>query len=742
MRIATTGLLLFVLSACGASVTPMRLRRVVLYQNGIGYFERSGRADAEGVRLRLAAHEVDDVLTTLTILDDSRPEGAAPPSVVIPRERAGEGESQVLVVGLGGTAREVTLVYSAPTAAWRASYRLVLPEERGGDEAWLQVWAIVDNTTAEDWVGVDLTLATDAPLSFAVDLRTPRIVERPNVTGHHVPAIAFGPVRSEHTSRENDRDGDGIRDGIDACPDDPEDPDGWQDHDGCPDPDNDGDGILDVDDVAPNEAETYNGFEDEDGAPDRGMVVVSDSAIRILDRVFFEPGEATPRSSSGQILDAIAATMRSNSRIARLEIQGHADRDEESAWRLSAERAAVVRSELMQRGVAGARVVSRAYGGTRPLVPESDARNRRVSFHIEELSSSVPSTDAAPRGVRRERLARSARTTELPHTGSGGTRFPVARDISIPAGTSAMVTILHRPVVGEDVLLYRVDSNVPASRRHPFRAARFVNRAGVDLIPGPVSLFAGGDLVGQGLLDALRAGENAFIPYAIDTATRVSREDVTVETPARIVGLADGLLQVERTRTLRTTYAIEAGQRTAARIFIRHARASGYEPTNLPPHTETSPDALLVPIPLTPGRDSSLVIEEHRAVRHAIDLTHDLSVDLTPYLEGSDLEAPIETRLAELLEARNGLVRIHEEAALLNHQLAESALRSAELRAAIESLDERAGRSSSPVRRRIAGRLENAVEHSERLAERLAEIRAREIEARSRLREAAQELRF
>ncbi len=65
-----------------------------------------------------------------------------------------------------------------------------------------------------------------------------------------------------------DRDGDGIKDDVDKCPDDPEDFDGFEDEDGCPDPDNDKDGILDVDDKCPNEPETKNGFEDEDGCPD------------------------------------------------------------------------------------------------------------------------------------------------------------------------------------------------------------------------------------------------------------------------------------------------------------------------------------------------------------------------------------------------------------------------------------------------------------------------------------------
>jgi hypothetical protein len=55
------------------------------------------------------------------------------------------------------------------------------------------------------------------------------------------------------TVATGDRDGDGIDDAHDQCPDDPEDFDGFQDADGCPDPDNDQDGVPDVDDLCPND---------------------------------------------------------------------------------------------------------------------------------------------------------------------------------------------------------------------------------------------------------------------------------------------------------------------------------------------------------------------------------------------------------------------------------------------------------------------------------------------------------
>ena len=69
-------------------------------------------------------------------------------------------------------------------------------------------------------------------------------------------------------TQRRDADGDGIEDGEDKCPKIPEDKDGFEDEDGCPDPDNDGDGIPDVGDQCVNKAEDKDGYRDEDGCPD------------------------------------------------------------------------------------------------------------------------------------------------------------------------------------------------------------------------------------------------------------------------------------------------------------------------------------------------------------------------------------------------------------------------------------------------------------------------------------------
>lgn len=67
---------------------------------------------------------------------------------------------------------------------------------------------------------------------------------------------------------ELDNDHDGIADALDTCPLEPEDADGFQDADGCPDPDNDSDGIADASDACPAVPEDRDGFADDDGCPD------------------------------------------------------------------------------------------------------------------------------------------------------------------------------------------------------------------------------------------------------------------------------------------------------------------------------------------------------------------------------------------------------------------------------------------------------------------------------------------
>ncbi len=195
-----------------------------------------------------------------------------------------------------------------------------------------------------------------------------------------------------------DNDGDGILDENDLCPNDPEDFDGFEDGDGCPDLDNDADRILDVDDACPNDPETYNGHQDEDGCPDKGLVILEDTQITILEKVYFETDSAIIKSRSYPLLDAVASTLNASPQITLIEIQGHADERGSDKYniKLTKARAASVMNALIERGVLKDRLRSAGYGERCPVDPKSNPaaweKNRRVEFKIIE-------TDAGPTGV-------------------------------------------------------------------------------------------------------------------------------------------------------------------------------------------------------------------------------------------------------------------------------------------------------------------------------------------------------
>ncbi len=222
--------------------------------------------------------------------------------------------------------------------------------------------------------------------------------------------------------KPQDRDGDGIPDDLDKCPDDPEDKDGFEDSDGCPEPDNDGDGIPDAQDACPNEPETVNGVKDEDGCPDQGLVVVKKDRIYMQERVLFDTNRARVKVEGKPALAAVLALWMQHPEWDHLIVDGHTDRhgpDDYNVW-LSRQRAVRVRNKLIQMGFPPEKLTLRAFGRRAPRVPEqseeADRENRRVEFVIVRKVEVPAPAEAAAESAARARavadgLARNAAET-------------------------------------------------------------------------------------------------------------------------------------------------------------------------------------------------------------------------------------------------------------------------------------------------------------------------------------------
>ncbi|MBK7399866.1 MAG: OmpA family protein [Myxococcales bacterium] len=179
-----------------------------------------------------------------------------------------------------------------------------------------------------------------------------------------------------------DNDGDGILDKLDKCPDQPEDPDGFEDNDGCPEPDNDKDGVLDLDDACPIDP----GPADNKGCPKKpALVVVTSSQIKITQQIHFEFNKSVIKADSFPILNAVAQVLKDNPDIT-LEIGGHTDNVGKPEYnkKLSQDRSDSVRKYLIDKGISGSRLTAKGYGMDVPIDTNSNeagrAKNRRVEF--------------------------------------------------------------------------------------------------------------------------------------------------------------------------------------------------------------------------------------------------------------------------------------------------------------------------------------------------------------------------
>lgn len=698
----------------------LALRHVVLYQNGVGYFERTGALRGDRLRLQFRSDELDDVLKTLVVVEGGAADPGKKPStvtVLLPQagskqeRESGDGRTWLDVVLSPRPTTDLSVAYAVPTAAWKSAYRVILPETPSTSKGvLLQAWALIDNVSEEDWKGIKLTLATGAPLTFNTDFRGVRFGKRPNIGSYQDELGALGPVEAERLAAV-DRDGDGTPDSSDACPLEPG-----------------------PSDVQPT----------KNGCPRLNRVVVTEANIKIIQQVLFDNNADTIKPISTPILDEIVYVLKSNPSIGALTIEGHASQRERDVWGLSARRANAVRSYLTQRGVQTKLTVT-SYGDTRPIVDnateEGRSRNRRVSFQVDRSEAPKPEP-AGPSNsmINTSNLAKTGAGSAVLRDVAGVIRYDITHPVTIPRLSSTLVTIINEYIPGEEIYLYRPDANMPGSDRYPMRAARLENKSEFSLQSGPVAIYGGGTFVGEGLLGKLNPGDTALIPYGIDSSTTVKVEPEETRKPLRLASVARGIMTVENSRILTTRYTINPGMQSPAKVVVRHPRGAGFSAEGLPPGTETTDDAYLIPLPIAPKKLSVLTIEERRPEREDLSIVSTDAGKLAEYLTGAGLSADQEKRVRDMVEQRSLVGRLVVEIEGLQAQLGDIAQRSQELRESLRAI-ERTPRASA-VQQKLLDRLAEATKQSEDLSTKLATKSADLAEARASLTEALRELRI
>jgi len=151
-----------------------------------------------------------------------------------------------------------------------------------------------------------------------------------------------------------------------------------------------------VDDMCPNEPGPAD--KEPKGCPQKpALAIVTETEIKISQQIHFEYNKAVIRQDSFPVVDAVAEILKKYPDL-KMEIQGHTDNKGGPDYnkRLSDQRAAAVRTYLVEHGIPSDRLTSHGYGLERPLVPNDSDNNRALNRRVQFVRTDVAKEGQSP----------------------------------------------------------------------------------------------------------------------------------------------------------------------------------------------------------------------------------------------------------------------------------------------------------------------------------------------------------
>jgi hypothetical protein len=691
MALATVG--------CGTTRTTFvksetTLGRVVVYRNGVAYFERYADVQGDSLRLNVPEDKVDDFLKSLTVVDavTGEPAPISYPSSP-PSGNESRGGTIDMKVGIGkpgapGTTRRLRLSYVTEAPSWKPSYRVVVGKSGKVD---LQGWAIVDNTSGEDWRDVKLGVGASSAMSFRFDLKGLRLVERETL--HDNDLFAQAPPMGGASYGQ--QAGPGVNHRV----------------------------VADLtDDIITNAERDEQRRAESTVAGHTGLA--ANSPPTSIARPMAKPGpRAMTKSGAGDSgwgnaavpaqdpIQRMAQSLRGTS--STIVVEGYASAADKDKNAASLDRANRLREQLVRNGVDPNKVVAMGKG-------EQQGRGGGARI-VESPNQQAPKKgDAAKEGEKTpgaggEQPAAAAAGSSDP---IGTSHFESTTAMTVARGTSAMVSILRSETDGEVVYLYDAESP-RGNTQYPFKTVRFKNPTDSALESGPVSVFGEGRFVGEGLADPIPARSVAFVPFALDRQIVVERKDADRDDIAKIITVQRGVFSTQIQHTKRATFTLYNRLPERATVYLRHTVAAGYKLTKAP---ERSTDATikasaaehlggahLFRVELEPNGKTDVIVEEATPVFRSTDIRTTAGQDLVrAYLSSAVLDGPLRGEIEKLLKLNAEMSKIEQQITTAREQMGEYRMRMDELHAQLVTL--KAVKTAGPLMAHLEKKLQEVSE--------------------------------
>ena len=667
-------------------VEQVALGKVVVYRNGVAFYER--RATVQGGKLTVSVprERVDDFLKSLTVVDAKTQK---PLPVSFPRQQSDTGAflDMTLDVPMAknpGETADVLLTYVTEAPVWKPSYRIAVGKN---GKVMIEGWAIVDNTSGEDWNDVTVGVGSSSALSFRYDLWSVRTVQRETlqadaqfaiapptaVSPYGGPQSGMAPAMVAELGDEEIRRPPGHPENIDETKisekseteldlEDELVALGGADIGGAPT-------------VARGSGAGYGtavggggrggGRYKTAGGKGGGRVAAAEPAPKPAADKARKPDSAARDYKRARVGDgdrkigALAPQIIQNNQ--NVIIEGYADANEAGAEQRAFDRANIVRNQLIDAGVppANVRVVARG------AVPGQRAGVRMIA--------ETPPPDQQAQGGPGKPDPAAAPV--------GESHFQSTMPMTVAKGTSVMVSMVRAETEGEEVYLFDAESD-RGNDRFAFNAVRLKNPTDSTLETGPVTVYGKDRYIGEGLTEPIPPSANVVIPFALDRQVVIDRDDVNEHQVSRLVTLQRGVLTAEVQHIKRKKLTFTSRLHKPTKVYIRHTAQKGWITLQSPEVYERIGDAHLYEIHLKAGETKTVEFAEATPMNRTLDLGSPTTLDMMKVFVQSPHPSP------ELKKQLEGLLGIHREVVDTTEKIVNLRERAVEYRQRMDELQD------------------------------------------------------
>ena len=227
--------------------------------------------------------------------------------------------------------------------------------------------------------------------------------------------------------------------------------------------------------------------------------------------------------------------------------------------------------------------------------------------------------------------------------------------VTIGKNQSALVPILQTRIDAEKVTIWNQGS------REPLRALWLNNSSGVEFDAGSFNILDDGTFAGEGMIDVVRPGEKRLISYAADSAVRIKMDEQSSEKPYSRVVIARGLMTLTREDRETKTYTVSNSDITPRDVIIEHPDrpewklAEGVEPE------ETTASFYRFRVKVEPQKSAQLVVEEYHPLVAQVELTNLQSDFIAVLTEQKRMTPAMEQAIKRVLDQKAVIAGFDEQ---------------------------------------------------------------------------------